>query len=517
MDMFEVIGSFGPWQRRIFIIFFIINIAGMWQNLAMTFFAPHMDFRCAEPVSGDGNRTVFDNRCDASADGENGSVPCTKWEYDMSFYSQTIVSEWDLVCDREWLISLSKSVYMAGFLVSVFFFGQLSDSIGRLPTIIIAYVITVVSMLMTLLSTSYIMFLTLRFLQAFGRTSLSTVGYVLVMEVVGPQHRTNVGIAIQLGWSVGFASLSFVGWFCRHWFWFQLALSMPILPFVFAYRLVPESPRWLLTKGKTKKFDKLLEKAARVNGKVIKGDVKEMIRNETKEESQQTRTLIHLFKGSKMRNRVLNCYYMWFVNSFVYYGLSFNTNDLAGDAYLNLFVAGALEFPSYAFLFWSIKKWGRRFTLILLMMVGGVACASIVTVPHDLPFLSTSLAMAGKFCVTGSFGLLYLYTSEMFPTEVRSVTLGSCSMFARFGSILAPFAHEISKLIHPAVPNVLYGLLALTSSLLALLLPETKGRKLPDTLEEGENFGNSPDEWDLQEATVGFVTRDSPSVSSTRL
>ncbi|GFU15713.1 organic cation transporter protein [Nephila pilipes] len=379
MDMFEVIGSFGPWQRKVFIIFFIINIVGMWQNLATTFFAPNMDFRCVDSVSRNDNGTTFDNSCEVQVG--NRSFPCTKWEYDTSFYSQTIVSEWDLVCDREWLISLSKSVYMGGFLVSVIFFGQLSDSIGRLPAVVISYIITVVSMLMTLLSTSYVMFMILRFLQAFGRTALSTVGYVLVMELVGPRHRTDVGIAIQLGWSIGFASLSAVGWFFRHWFWFQLALFVPILPFFFTYHLVPESPRWLLTKGKKKRFEKLVEKAARINGKEIKGSVQHLMQNKSEEGSQKTLTLLYILKWPKMRNRVLNSNYVWFVNSFMYYGLSFNTNDLAGNPYLNLFLAGALEFPSYAFLFWSIKKWGRRLTLIFLMVVGGAACASIVAVP----------------------------------------------------------------------------------------------------------------------------------------
>ncbi|GFV95749.1 hypothetical protein TNCV_1727991 [Trichonephila clavipes] len=88
-----------------------------------------------------------------------------------------------------------------------------------------------------------------------------------------------------------------------------------------------------------------------------------------------------------------------FVNSFMYYGLSFNTNDFAGNPYLNLFVAGALEFPSYAFLFWSINKWGRRFTLVLLMMVGGGACTFIVAVPSGEHFKNISSQMCPAICV----------------------------------------------------------------------------------------------------------------------
>ncbi|GFT10802.1 organic cation transporter protein [Nephila pilipes] len=501
MDMFEAIGSFGPWQRRVFFIFFYINIVGIWQNLAITFFAPNMDFRCVEPAiqkDNETNGTLYNNFCEVPLSEANDSTPCTKWEYDTSYFSQTIVSEWDLVCSREWLVSLAKSIYMVGFLISVIFFGQLSDSVGRFTAVAISYIITVVSMLLALLSTSFTMFLILRFLQAFGRTGLTTVGFVLVMELVGPQHRTETGIAIQIGWAIGFSSLAAVAWLFRHWFWFQVALSVPILPLAFAYRIVPESPRWLLMKGKTTELEKMLRNAAKINGREIKGDLKDilMVDDKAEEEKQKTRTLFDVLKMPKMRNRTFNMIYLWMVNSFMYYGLSFNTNDLAGNPYLNFFVAGALEFPSYALLFWGIKKWGRRPTLIALMFVGGAACVAIVPVPEDLPWLSTSFAMAGKFCVTGSFGLLYLYTSELFPTVVRNVTLGSCSMCARIGSILAPFVRELGKATHPAVPNVLYGLLALTSGLLALLLPETRGMNMPDSMEDGENFGRFSKEKD---------------------
>ncbi|GBN26241.1 hypothetical protein AVEN_270366-1 [Araneus ventricosus] len=68
---------------------------------------------------------------------------------------------------------------MFGYLLSVIVFGQISDCVGRYPTIIVCYVITIVSMFLTLLSNSFPMFLVLRFFQAFGRTGATTVGFVL--------------------------------------------------------------------------------------------------------------------------------------------------------------------------------------------------------------------------------------------------------------------------------------------------------------------------------------------------
>ena len=47
--------------------------------------------------------------------------------------------------------------------------------------------------------------------------------------------------------------------------------------------------------------------------------------------------------------------------------------------------------------------------------------------------------MIGKFCISASFAIVYVYSAEVFPTVLRTTGVGSSSMFARFGSILAPY------------------------------------------------------------------------------
>ncbi|GFU12494.1 organic cation transporter protein [Nephila pilipes] len=498
MDIFDAMGSFGRWQLRVFLVLLYLNVVGMWQNFSIVFLAPNMDFRCVQPSTGkyfpNASALLFDNRCEVPQ-GENSSIlePCTEWEYDISHTSQTIVSEWDLVCGREWLVSLAKSIYMIGFLLSGFTFGQISDLVGRFPTMIMCYCITLVCMFLTLLSNSFIMFVILRFFQAFGRAGATTIGYVLIMEIVGLKHQTEMGIFIQVGWSIGFVSLVGVAWFFRNWFWLQLVITLSFVPFAFAFSIIPESPRWLLTRGKTEKLKRLLIKAATVNGRDVEENIKnfDFLKDIKENEGKQSTTLMEVLKMTKMRKRFFNMAYQWVVNSFLYYALSYNTNDLAGNAYLNFFIAGLVEFPSYVVVFWGIKQWGRRPTYISLLLVGGASCAAILPVPADMTWLSTTFAMVGKFCVTGSFGILVLYTAEVFPTGVRNVTLGSCSMCARIGSISAPFLRDLGRVTHAVVPNSLSAFLALTSGLLALLLPETRGLDLPDTLQEGEDLGKT--------------------------
>ena len=49
------------------------------------------------------------------------------------------------------------------------------------------------------------------------------------------------------------------------------------------------------------------------------------------------------------------------------------------------------------------------------------------------------LSLIGKFAVSTAFALLYVYTTELFPTEARNKGMGLSSVAARFGGILAPF------------------------------------------------------------------------------
>lgn len=84
-----------------------------------------------------------------------------------------------------------------------------------------------------------------------------------------------------------------------------------------------------------------------------------------------------------------------------------------------------------------------------------------------------------------SFATVYLYAGELFPTVVRNSGVGLSSTMARIGSMVAPF---VATLAHKTawLPPLAFGVIPLVGSCLCVLLPDTRGKKLPDTLEEGE-------------------------------
>ncbi|XP_022237073.1 organic cation transporter protein-like isoform X2 [Limulus polyphemus] len=384
---------------------------------------------------------------------------------------------------------------MAGFLSSVFISGQLADRFGRRPIILLGIAIFFASALACTFSTSYVMFTTLRYFVAFGASGAVTTAFVLLMEVIGAQYRTVLGVSFQFGWALGYVLLPALAWFVREWSNLHLTLTVPWILLCSFWWLLPESPRWLITHGKVEQVEKEIETALRINHKNVTDIgkiVKELMYKETREEENKNRhaTFFDLLKTPNMRKKTLNSFFAWFVIAFVYYGLSLSTNDLGGDPYINFFVSGAVEFPSYAISIFVIKHLGRRIPLVVTMVLGGLACMLTIPIPDYLQWLTVTLAMFGKFCISASFGIVYVYSAELFPTVVRNVGVGSSSMCARVGSMVAPFVKELSKATNNGVPLGIFGGLSVVSGILILLLPETNNMPLPDTLEEGEAFGN---------------------------
>lgn len=89
-------------------------------------------------------------------------------------------------------------------------------------------------------------------------------------------------------------------------------------------------------------------------------------------------------------------------------------------------------------------------------------------------------------CISMSFAIIYIYSAELMPTIVRNVGMGIVSVAARIGGIISPFVSLLDNVLVGLQFTVL-GTLMLVSGLSALLLPETVGQHLPETIEEIEH------------------------------
>lgn len=90
-----------------------------------------------------------------------------------------------------------------------------------------------------------------------------------------------------------------------------------------------------------------------------------------------------------------------------------------------------------------------------------------------------------KFCNSFSFGLIYIYGSEIFPTVVRAKCMGVSISFGRGISTIAPYMNVIAANIG-LNPMFIYGVGGLICLPLMVMLPETLGKDMPDFLEQAE-------------------------------
>jgi MFS transporter, OCT family, solute carrier family 22 (organic cation transporter), member 4/5 len=102
----------------------------------------------------------------------------------------------------------------------------------------------------------------------------------------------------------------------------------------------------------------------------------------------------------------------------MFYGLSLKTNDLGASPYLTFLISAIVEILAYLIIQCALDKTGRKIPYIIFLTFSGLSCLSI-PLSNNL-YYQISAAMFGKLCTSGSYGIIYIYTAEIFPTSIRS-------------------------------------------------------------------------------------------------
>nr|XP_022328515.1 organic cation transporter protein-like isoform X2 [Crassostrea virginica] len=317
---------------------------------------------------------------------------------------------------------------------------------------------------------------------------------VLGQEMVGPSKRRYTGTIQHMFFSIGLVYQTIVYYFSRDWQVSCIVLAASCLMFIPFWWLIPESPRWLISQGRNEEANVILQKMAKVNGTKLSPDV---VKNLTIKE-QKTGSFKDLLKSRTMCIRAAILCFNWMAVCLMYYGVTFNAGNI-GDFYLNFFLMGIVEFPGILATIFLIDRIGRKKLHLLCMMLGGVAClCTIFTVTfarETLRPLTITLAVIGKMASSAAFVCVYIFTVELFPTVIRNVALGGGSCFARVGSMIAPYfvtlGMTIGGSIGEALPLVIFGATSVVAGLMCLYLPETLNQRLPETIEDGINFGRT--------------------------
>jgi len=512
-DILVDLGDFGKYQKKAYFLLFLPTIFSAMQKQSWVFLGAKAPHRCRVPD--DLPNSTFDNpdlnltslipwnKLDNSLsscsmfdrDGETVSCP-DGWIFDKSTFGSSAVMDWELVCEKKEMRATAQAIFMAGVLAGSYFFGWLSDKLGRKVSFFISVVVQAIFGILSGLVPSYWGFIILRCIVGATTSGVFLVAYVLAMEMVGPKYRVLAGTLCQYYYTFGYIVMAGVAYFLNdNWQLLQIALTLPCVLFLSYWWVVPESVRWQISEGKYEDAKEQIYKVAKVNGVELDSEKVDLMINTTVQEKEKELTaekasVFDLFRHRRICFRTLNLCFLWMVNSGTYYGLALSASNLGGNPYYNYLISAAVEIPAYAFnlLVLNHPRIGRRLALAGCMLFAGLVLAITIFIDKSQTTLLITLSMLGKLAITSSYGTVYIFSAELFPTVVRNVGMGASSMSARVGGIVCPYINMLSDFWTP-LPLIIYGALAFTGGILSLFLPETLGRRLPETIQDGENFG----------------------------
>jgi MFS transporter, putative metabolite:H+ symporter len=341
-----------------------------------------------------------------------------------------------------WTIAIGGIGMLFGALAG----GWVADRVGRVPVLIGSLVLyAVTSLLMAGTGTLWI-FLGLRFIQGFGLGAEVPVAATYIGEITRARGRGRFVLLYELIFPAGLVASALVaawivptlGW---RWLFALGAVPIVLVPFL---RRVPESPRWLASRGRLEEADAAVRRieteVAEEKGALPEPDVREV----QSVKSGQVRVR-ELFQGVYLR-RTLMLATAWLTAYFVNYGIAAWLPTIYGRVF-GLDVGKALQYSvatsvagivGCLIIAFTIDKVGRRVAIPVAMV--GSAGALFVLAGTGATSASTVLVWSAlsAMCIFAVNLALYVYTAELYPTRMRALGCSVGGAFGRVGIIIGP-------------------------------------------------------------------------------
>ncbi|XP_072030477.1 solute carrier family 22 member 15-like [Amphiura filiformis] len=413
--------------------------------------------------------------------------PCQQFEYDTPDNFTTIVDEWDLVCEKKDYAGVTQSALRIGTMIGTYFLSPLGDRYGRGHISTFGGILILFAQTITTFSRSYVLFTLARFLVGIGLGGTMNSS-VWLIENTHSKWRALASSATDLAYAVGIAALAVFAYYFRDWRNMSFYLLCLMAPCILLYRTLPESPRWLLSKGRIREAEDILLAMGRRNGRDISRENLALSNFTTQKPRNEegAKNVWRVFTTPIMRNRILILMCLWAICTLVYYGLTMGSSNLGGNMYTNVAVSGLIETPAIYLVGLLSDRYGRKAASLVFTLCVSFCCLWILILQYqssgEITQFQTYLAMIAKLGIAAAFALIYVYTGELLPTEIRSGALGICSMIGGIGGVIQPKVSSMGDTFAYAI----FGITTLGSCGMYLALPETLNKPLPDSIEEIE-------------------------------
>ena len=418
-------------------------------------------------------------------------------------------------------LAILTAMFPLGNMVGINPIGYLSDRYGRRNVVNIANVFVIYFTILCAFVPSYEWLIVARFILGIlaVATSMCTTYCVEFMPL---KWRSVAVVALSLFWTLGtcvlvglcYAIIPLLGW---RWLVLITSLLMWLLPI--HYFFVPNSPRFLAESGRLGEAQEVLRFGAKLNcGSLPEGELTAGKKtsgthsnynsishcNNNNNNNNNTKGLSVLF-NKKYRLTTLILSVIWFSCGFLGYGTLLITSDvftydhhcsnhLSNDTiapssthcttltpsdYIGYLLTTLGEIPGVIVTVLLVEVIGRKRTFLLEFSISGVSFFLLfICYPYEHT-IKTILLLLARASNAGAFNLAFLYTGEVYPTEVRARALSVLSTLSRVSTILTGFVAQVLLREYFLVSIGLFGGLALLTAVCSTILPyETRRKKL---------------------------------------
>lgn len=332
------------------------------------------------------------------------------------------------------------TLFFVGMLIGASVFGRLADRIGRRPVLMMAVVIDACFGVASAFAPDFTWLLALRFLTGVGVGGTLPVDYTMMAEFLPSSRRGRWLVLLESFWAVGTICLAILAllalsWGDDAWRLIFFVTGIPALIGVVLRFYIPESPMYLNRNGKSNEARQVLERVAKVNGRNVQ--IPELV-----PDPQVRKSIFSLF-SSKLRRRSVSLFLAWAMISIAYYGVfvylpvklsAEGFSFMRGQVFL-IFLA-LVQLPGFALSAYGVERWGRKPTLVGFLLLSAVGCMCYSLGNSQALVVSSTLLMS--FSLLGTWGALYAFTPEVYPTDLRASGMGMAGAVARLGGLFAP-------------------------------------------------------------------------------
>ncbi|XP_047325336.1 organic cation/carnitine transporter 7-like isoform X2 [Impatiens glandulifera] len=432
----------------------------------------------------------------------------------LSFIGTAVASDWNLSSDQE---SMITSIVFSGMLIGAYSWGVVSDNYGRKKAFLGLCTVTAVAGLLSSFSQDYVSLVIARWLVGIGLGG----GHLFstwFLEFVPTPNRGTWMVIFSTFWTVGTILESGLAWIIMPRLGWRVLLalsSIPAFTLLALYSLTPETPRFLIMKGRIDEAHAILEKIAHLNqtilpsGQLVPDHIEDSSLSEdthllTTRKKTDPGFIKHLSLNSvlispKFIRTTILLWFVYFGNTFTYYGVVLLTTELSSgqnrctgmdrlhsrpkmdtSLYFDVFVSSLAEFPGLVISAIILDRVGRKHSMAIMLTVGLFLLLPLAW--QQSQNLTMTLLFCARMFVSATFTVACIYTPEVYPTNVRSTGVGVATAIGRVGGMICPLvAITLVSNCHQTAAIFMFEAVIVLLGICVVLLPfETMGKELSD-------------------------------------